>query len=621
MAALIAWKNLADQAVLSVETGTVDTNFPLSNAQVRGLAAEVYSVPGGPGTPLRLIADMTATPFEWLDPSFESALGGIVETIAVQADGKILIGGQFTSIAGQPRNRIARLNADGTLDTTFNPNANNTVNSIAVQADGKILVGGSFTTIGGVARNRIARLNADGTADTSFNPNANNRVTTIVLQADGKILAGGVFTNIGGQSRSCIARLNADGTADTSFNPNSNGEVVAIAIQPNGLILVGGVFTTIGGTTRNRIARLNANGTLDTGFNPNVNGTVYALAVQPDNLRILVGGTFTTVGGTSRTNIARLLISGSVDTSFNAAPDAGVTTIAVQAGGLILAGGVFTSIGGTSARRFAVLHPDGALDGRFILTMNHSVKTIALDTAGRALIGGWFTAPAPYMLRILTESPDQVRMVAVLGMWHEYKGAAVISYRAAVGGTWTEVGSVNAAVVQARVAYLPAHLVVHLTQPVSASGQIRVEFPDSDTTPVRFGRLWISDALVLPDGIDAGWQMGFRDSGSLDATDGQQWVQSPGVITRVLTIPLEGERDTETHWGFADGSEAITNRMSLHALQMEAGTTGEVIAVARTSTDLWTQRTTVYGHIEQPWAIGHTAGPYWGGSLTVVEER
>lgn len=108
---------------------------------------------------------------------------------------------------------------------------------------------------------------------------------------------------------------------------------------------------------------------------------------------------------------------------------------------------------------------------------------------------------------------------------------------------------------------------------------------------------------------------------SLDATDGQQWVESPGVRTRVLTIPLEGARDTETAWGFRDGSEIVTNSMSLNALQLEAGTTAEVIAIARTSTTQWTRRSAVYGHIEQPWAIGHKSGPFWGASLTIVEER
>jgi len=96
---------------------------------------------------------------------FDPNANGAVESIVVQPDGKILLGGFFTSLspnggAAVTRNRIARLNTDGTLDTAFNPNVNSTVSSIAVQSDGKILLGGGFTTIGGVGRNFIARLNA-----------------------------------------------------------------------------------------------------------------------------------------------------------------------------------------------------------------------------------------------------------------------------------------------------------------------------------------------------------------------------------------------------------------------------------------------------------------------------
>ena len=133
----------------------------------------------------------------------------------------------------------ATIHAASALDG-FNPNANGDVRAIAVQADGKILVGGNFTTIGGQARNYIARLNADGTADATFNPNANSDVYSLAVQADGKILVGGGFTTIGGQARNYIARLNADGTADATFNPNANSDVFSLAVQADGKILVGG---------------------------------------------------------------------------------------------------------------------------------------------------------------------------------------------------------------------------------------------------------------------------------------------------------------------------------------------------------------------------------------------
>jgi hypothetical protein len=121
----------------------------------------------------------------------QSALDGFnpvpdrrVSVSVVQPDGKILIGGSFTTIAfnavgAVPRVGIARLNADGSLDTAFNPDANGSVHAIAVQADGKILVGGTFTTIGGQARNRIARLDGTTGLADSFDPNARSGVSVI----------------------------------------------------------------------------------------------------------------------------------------------------------------------------------------------------------------------------------------------------------------------------------------------------------------------------------------------------------------------------------------------------------------------------------------------------------
>src|SRR5205814_6663608 len=158
---------------------------------------------------------------------------GTVRVVVVQPDGKILIGGDFTTLspnggAAVTRNHIARLNPDGTLDTAFDPNANGSVFSIAVQADGNILAGGSFSSIGGQTRNRIARLDRTTGAADSFDPNANNVVFSIAVQADGKILAGGDFSTIspnGGAAvtRNNIARLETDGRLDQTLDLSTVG--------------------------------------------------------------------------------------------------------------------------------------------------------------------------------------------------------------------------------------------------------------------------------------------------------------------------------------------------------------------------------------------------------------
>ncbi|MEK7675733.1 MAG: immunoglobulin domain-containing protein, partial [Verrucomicrobiota bacterium] len=341
--------------------------------------------------------------------SFNPGANDQVNSLAVQADGKILVGGSFATLGGQSRNCIGRLNADGTLDTSFNPGANDRVNSLAVQADGKILVGGYFDKLGGQSRNCIGRLNADGTLDTSFNLGANYWVYSLSAQSDGKILVGGSFTTLGGQSRNFIGRLNADGTLDTSFDPGASYTVASLVVQADQKILVGGGFTTLGGESRTNIGRLNADGTLDPSFNPGANGWVYSLAVQTDG-KILVGGYLSTLGGKSRTNIGRLNADGTLDPSFNPGANDWVDSLAVQADGKILVGGYFTTLGGQSRTSIGRLNNTGpatqnlTYDGSTIAwtrggsspevwrtTFEHSANATDWTSlgAGTRIAGGW----------------------------------------------------------------------------------------------------------------------------------------------------------------------------------------------------------------------------------------
>jgi uncharacterized delta-60 repeat protein len=322
---------------------------------------------------------------------FDPDADGDVQAIAVQPDGKILVGGLFSSIAGQPRNYIARLNPDGTADTTFAPDiVGYEVDCIALQNDGKILIAGEFTTVNGQTRNNVARLNADGTLDTTFlNPEANFPVYSLAVQADGKVLIGGEFTYIGIQPRDYLARLNSDGTLDSAFNPDPDSTVGTISLQEDGRIIIGGEFTHIGIQERNRIARLNSDGTLDTTFNPNANGSVWCIAVQVDG-KILVGGDFTTIGGSARNYLARLNPDGTAD-AFNPNANNPISCITLQADGKILVGGFFTSISGIPRNSIARLNPDGTLDATFNPNSNSYVYSIAFQKDEKIVVGGHFT--------------------------------------------------------------------------------------------------------------------------------------------------------------------------------------------------------------------------------------
>ncbi len=333
---------------------------------------------------------------------FDPNANGIVRVIVVQPDGKILLGGDFTTLSpnGGPavtRNHLARLNPDGTLDMAFDPNPNLPVRAIALQPDGKILVGGAFNSIGGEMRNCIARLGATTGLADSFDPNASlgsgATVNSISVQTDGKILAGGSFDFIGGQTRHHIARLDAiTGLAD-SFDPNADNGIQSIVVQADGKILAGGFFSIIGGQTRNRIARLDATTGLADSFNPNVEdggGTVYSLALQADG-KILAGGFFSIIGGEMRSGIARLDSTTGFADSFNpSVPVTTVLSIAAQADGKILVGGVFDSMGGQGRNNIARLDAATGLADSFDPNAGNTVEALALQADGKILVGGQF---------------------------------------------------------------------------------------------------------------------------------------------------------------------------------------------------------------------------------------
>lgn len=217
-----------------------------------------------------------------VDPTFTSAssAGAAVSAVAIQADGKIVIGGAFGTINGVTRQRLARLNADGTLDMSYDPGASSSVSALTILPGDKLLVGGNFATISGVTYGRLARLNADGTADLAFANIAisSGVVSSIVVLGDGKIVIGGSFTAVSGTTRQRLARLSADGALDTGWACNANGTVSAIGLHPSGALVVGGAYMTIGGQPRNRIALINADASV-AGWNPMADAAVQSVLV------------------------------------------------------------------------------------------------------------------------------------------------------------------------------------------------------------------------------------------------------------------------------------------------------------------------------------------------------
>ena len=352
-----------------------------------------------------------------LDATFNPGTGAndIIYTTNLQSDGKIIIGGSFSSYNGVTRNLIARLNTDGSLDTAFNSgtDANYFVRSSCIQTDGKIIIGGNFRSYDGVTRRCIARLNNDGSLDTTFNPgtgidpnSAYSNVYSINIQADGKIIIGGHFSKYNDISRRNIARLNADGSLDNSFNPGSGpndiytgGVIYSMDFQNDGKIIIGGGFTKYSGTPINCIARLNANGSLDNTFNIGSGidpypGTVETINIQPDGKIIVGGHNFKKYNGISCKDIIRLNPNGSLDNTFGAEPNSGVSVSCIQTDGKIIIGGGFAFFNGVARKSIVRLNVDGSLDNTFNpgTGANGMVNTISIQNDGNIILGGDFTS-------------------------------------------------------------------------------------------------------------------------------------------------------------------------------------------------------------------------------------
>jgi len=329
--------------------------------------------------------------------------GGTVYSVAIQSDGKVLVGGSFTLYKGITANNIIRLNADGSVDASFvvGTGFNSTVNSVAIQSDGKILIGGFFTTYQGVAANRIIRLNTNGSIDTSFisTTGFNSTAETITIQSDGKILVGGNFITYQGISYNRIIRLNADGSIDTSFvvGTGFSSTVLSITSQSDGKILVGGSFITYQGISYNRIVRLNSNGSIDTSFvvgaGFSANATINSISIQSDG-KIVVGGSFFSYQGISYNRIIRLNADGSIDTSFivGIGFSSTVYSVAIQSDGKILAVGIFSTYQDLSYNKIIRLNTNGSIDASFYVGtgFSNSVETVVIQPDGSILVGGNF---------------------------------------------------------------------------------------------------------------------------------------------------------------------------------------------------------------------------------------
>ena len=318
----------------------------------------------------------------------------------LQSDGKVVIGGHFDTVGGVPRVFIARLNANGSLDTSFaaplqaltiNGFREGEVYDIIQQPDGKFIVSGYFGVAG--QWKTVVRLNNDGSLDASFNVTTNNGSTNfnhiyrMLLQPDGKIIIGSnALQSVNGVTTNRLARLNPTGALDAPLGVTGGVtySVFALALQPDGKIVVGGDFGTA--------SRLLSDGTPDPAWtNPDVGlGSIHSMALEPDGQVLIGSNARFTVNGVLTDGLLRLNTDGSIDFSFNP-PDIRVAwTLYVQSDGKIAVGGSFTINFGLFLSTFGRLNPDGSLDFMCNSGPDNDLLDIVRQPDGKYIVTGTF---------------------------------------------------------------------------------------------------------------------------------------------------------------------------------------------------------------------------------------
>ena len=408
------------------QTGTVDAFNPEAEFNVYGTAVQAdgkvlicgpFVAVGGVSRPAgvaRLHPDGS------VDIGFNPAITGgtfQVYAVAAQPNGGVLLAGTFHGLGPYPLRQVARLNPDGIVDATFAPNPDGfSVGQIVPLMNGKTMILGDFTTLGSsaTARQRLARLNVDGSVDSTFIPPANTGLSCVAVLPDGKVMVGTTAT-INGTPRS-LARLNSDGSLDPTFaDPGISGGVFRLVVQPDGKMLINGGHK-----------RLNSDGTLDATYNVSFNsgGGTNSFALQA-NGSVLLAGEFTHLNTQPRQNIGRVLGTGGSDGSFVPSTTGIFWCTTLQADGRAIVGGTFqhdtlpyTLISGVQRGYIARLHNDVAINA----------ITVTSQTALTWMRGGTTPEASAVRFEVSTDDGTTWATVGdgtrIAGGW-EWTGAAL----------------------------------------------------------------------------------------------------------------------------------------------------------------------------------------------------
>jgi uncharacterized delta-60 repeat protein len=362
-----------------------------------------------------------------VDATFATGTGpsADVTAFAIQPDGRIVVAGNFARFNGTIVNGFVRVETNGTIDQSFSAGegCDGHIAAMAVQPGGSILIGGQFDSINGVPRKRLARLDASGTVqpmDLQLTGDGYEDVNVITVLTNGSAYIGGTFERAGGLARNGLFRLLPNGSVDPNFRAatvtnqydlagNYTFYVYCVRPLPDGRILVGGNFYEVDGERRHGIVLLKEDGSLDRTFVPEFNVYTYiSRIVRGGNGQFYVSGTYDHPGVPSYwiDGVMRLHSTGQVDWTFEPAfVDGFITALLIESNGQLIIGGDFDECAGTPRHNLARLNVETLpliaiekVDGGSVrVSWPASLGDSGLEGAG-ALNDSVWTQPSPAAL-------------------------------------------------------------------------------------------------------------------------------------------------------------------------------------------------------------------------------
>lgn len=334
----------------SLNSGVTVFNMILSN-NIMYVEGNFTSIHGVPRTKLAAIKLASGFPNLWMPNPDASA------HLLKLENGNILISGDFKFIGGISKRHLALVDTLlGTAQPFMNIKVSGTVLATC-KSNGKLFLGGDYTSYGGEYRSNLAAFDRLTKEIKSWAPEATmtggfGYVSQIKI-SNQKIYISGNFDNINGQSRNYLCAVDSGG-ALASFNPNPN-DIVNCILFHNGHIYLGGGFTNISGTNRNRLASIDEVSWSIEPWNPNASDNVRDFELVDSTLYI--GGYFSFVGGLERKKLAAVDINTGNIKSWNPNVTGNKIHSIEYGNDQIYVGGEFTMIDGMPRTRVAAIDP------------------------------------------------------------------------------------------------------------------------------------------------------------------------------------------------------------------------------------------------------------------------